>query len=248
MQNLSDSTISVVTRLGRRIGGFVNPEISIVIPAHDEEGYLGATLEALDAQTYRNFETIVVANGCSDRTAEIAAGSARVIELGVADMTVARNVGARAAAGEILVFLDADVLLPPRTLERLANELTVGWSIATFPARPSGRMLWYRPLFALRNLVFRTGIYRSTWGVLACPRDLFSRVGGFDPSRFPQEHRDLVRRLLRSGRYQVLPEKVIVSTRRFERWGPVRLTRYWLSTYLRSFAGRFPDDDYDVVR
>src|SRR2546423_1022907 len=48
--------------------------ISIIIPAHNEERYLGRTLEALHRQTYSLFEIIVIANGCDDRTAEIARG------------------------------------------------------------------------------------------------------------------------------------------------------------------------------
>jgi glycosyltransferase involved in cell wall biosynthesis len=225
------------------------PEISIVIPAHDEERYLGPTLAALGAQTCRDFETIVVANGCTDRTAEIAEPHARVIRVERPDMTVARNVGARAAHGRLLVFLDADVLLAPRALERLVEDFGADGALATFEALPSGTRLWYRVLFACRNLVFRTGIYRSTWGVLVCPRELFFRVGEFDPGRFPQEHRDLARRLLRHGRYRVFRERATVSIRRYERWGPLRFCTYWVLTYLRSFAGKFAAaDDYEAVR
>lgn len=224
------------------------PRFSIIIPAHDEERYLGATLAAIDAQGCQDFETIVVANGCSDRTAEIAEASARVIHVEQPDMTVARNVGAREAVGRWLVFLDADVLLPPRALERLAEELGDDGSLATFVARPSGSRLWYRVLFALHNFLFRTGLYRSTWGVLVCPSELFHRVGAYDPARFPQEHRDLARRLLRLGRYRVIREPVTVSIRRYEQWGPLRFCRFWVWTYLRSFFRKSAADDYEPVR
>jgi glycosyltransferase involved in cell wall biosynthesis len=227
----------------------VEPTFSIVIPAHDEEGYLGPTLAAIGAQTRQDFETIVVANGCTDRTAEIAEPHARVIRVERPDMTVARNVGARAARGRVLVFLDADVLLPPRALERLAAEFGADCALATFEARPSGTRLWYRVLFACHNLVYRLGLYRSTWGVLVCPRELFFRVGEFDPARFPQEHRDLARRLLRRGRYRVFRERITVSIRRYEQWGMVRFCGYWAWTYLRSFAGKYAAaDDYEAVR
>ena len=46
--------------------------ISVVIPARNEEEFLPATIDALKAQTYKNFEIIVVANGCNDRTADVA--------------------------------------------------------------------------------------------------------------------------------------------------------------------------------
>src|SRR5438105_13746831 len=87
--------------------------ISVVIPARDEEDFLPATIDALKAQTYRNFEIIVVANGCRDRTADVAREmGCRVFELGDRGLGAARNLGGREAAGQILVFLDADTLLP----------------------------------------------------------------------------------------------------------------------------------------
>src|SRR5215468_4866999 len=46
--------------------------ISVIIPAHNEEKYLGATLEALERQSYGWFEVVVVANGCTDATADVA--------------------------------------------------------------------------------------------------------------------------------------------------------------------------------
>src|SRR5258706_13449211 len=88
--------------------------ISVVIPAHNEEKYLGATLEALGKQDYGWFEVVVVANGCTDRTAHVARDRChRLIVLSQKSLGVARNLGARMAKGEILVFLDADTLLDP---------------------------------------------------------------------------------------------------------------------------------------
>ncbi len=83
--------------------------ISVVIPAHNEEGYLGATLAALHRQTYCNYEIIVVANGCTDRTAQIARGRChRLIVLPEKHLGLSRNLGARVSQGELLLFLDAD--------------------------------------------------------------------------------------------------------------------------------------------
>src|SRR5258706_9181264 len=82
--------------------------ISVIIPAHNEEGYLGATLAALHRQNYGRFEIIVIANGCDDRTADVARGHChRLIVLSQKSLGVARNLGARLARGELLVFLDA---------------------------------------------------------------------------------------------------------------------------------------------
>src|SRR6266404_4687267 len=91
-----------------------SPTISVIIPAHNEEDYLIPTLNALKRQNYANFEVIVVANGCSDRTAEVARGNCHLlIVLSQKNLGVARNLGARMGRGEMLIFLDADTLLEP---------------------------------------------------------------------------------------------------------------------------------------
>src|SRR3954451_10587829 len=70
--------------------------ISVIIPAHNEEGYLEQTLEALKRQNYAWFEVIVVANGCTDRTADVARDRCqRLIVLSQKCLGVARNLGAR---------------------------------------------------------------------------------------------------------------------------------------------------------
>src|SRR5690242_10567380 len=70
--------------------------ISIIIPAHNEEAYLGDTLAALQLQVYPAHEIIVVANGCTDRTADAARGLCdRLIVLPQKGLGAARNSGAR---------------------------------------------------------------------------------------------------------------------------------------------------------
>jgi len=74
--------------------------ISVIIPAHNEERYLQRTLESLQRQNYGWFEVIVVANGCTDRTREVARGRChRLILLSQKSLGVARNLGARMARG-----------------------------------------------------------------------------------------------------------------------------------------------------
>src|SRR5205809_2654067 len=74
--------------------------ISVVIPAHNEENYLDATLASLRRQNYPWFEIIVVANGCTDHTAQVARDQChRLIVLSQKSLGVARNFGARMAKG-----------------------------------------------------------------------------------------------------------------------------------------------------
>src|SRR5437764_12302145 len=103
----------------------MNPLISVIIPAHNEEHYLVDTLQALREQTYPYFEVIVVANGCQDRTAAVARDRCdRVIDLPDRGLGKARNTGGAKARGELLIFLDADTRLEPRALEVIARQFT----------------------------------------------------------------------------------------------------------------------------
>ncbi len=98
-------------------------DLSVVIPAFNEERYLGACLRALDQQTLsrRRFEVIVVDNGSTDGTLEIVEGwpGVRCLAEPCRDPYLARNRGIEAARGSIIAFTDADCAAAPDWLERI---------------------------------------------------------------------------------------------------------------------------------
>ena len=108
---------------------------SVLIPAHNEADWLPACLDALCATdpVAGPVEVIVVANGCTDDTAELARRKApafeargwalRVLELAQGSKLGALNAGEAAARGAVLVYLDADVLVSPPLLAQLAEAL-----------------------------------------------------------------------------------------------------------------------------
>src|SRR5436189_2133424 len=99
------------------------PMISVIVPAHNEGEYIARTLAALQAQNYSNFEVIAVCNGCSDNTADVARSRCDVlIDTQERGISFARNRGARAAGGELLLFLDADTILEPDGLATIARK------------------------------------------------------------------------------------------------------------------------------
>ena len=98
---------------------------SVVIPAYNEEQYLGRCLAALARQTYPadRFEVIVVDNGSTDTTAEIARryGGVRVITKPRKGVARARQAGFAAARGAVIASTDADTVVPPFWVARIAE-------------------------------------------------------------------------------------------------------------------------------
>jgi len=84
-------------------------KFSIIIPAYNEEQRIGKALESVVMQKYDNFECVVVADACSDRTAEVARRyGVKVIEADFRNDGISRNAGIDNSTGEWLLFLDAD--------------------------------------------------------------------------------------------------------------------------------------------
>jgi glycosyltransferase involved in cell wall biosynthesis len=102
-------------------------KVSVIVPAHNEEKLLPATLEfiriALNA-CEADSELIVVNNESDDRTAKIAeAAGARVIDEKVRNIARVRNSGASIATGDVLIFIDADTRVPETLFKRIAREM-----------------------------------------------------------------------------------------------------------------------------
>jgi len=111
------------------------PLVSVILPAHDEAGYIGACLAALLASEPGGYgaEVIVVANACTDDTVAVAQGFAQaatargwgfqVIDTQAPGKLNALNLGEAAATGTILAYLDADVIVSPPLMGQIADRL-----------------------------------------------------------------------------------------------------------------------------
>ena len=98
------------------------PKISVIIPAHNEEGYIEKALNSIKSQIYPNIETIVICNGCTDKTAEISGlYTSNIYEMHERGVSKARNLGIEKSSGEIITFLDADSSME-KTLAEKANK------------------------------------------------------------------------------------------------------------------------------
>jgi glycosyltransferase involved in cell wall biosynthesis len=243
IQERKDSSHRTLPTHARRL-------ISVIIPAHNEEAYLRRTLNALRRQKHVRREIIVVANGCTDRTAEIARGRCdRLVVLSQRGLGVARNLGARMARGELLVFLDADTLLDRRALSRVAEQFTGADAAGTLKGRPDSNRLAYRLIYFLKNLNHRDLTRNGSSGVILCWKKDFVRLGGFDEGLEVRENSQLIRRLKRFGKYRYIANAVAVtSMRRYDRHGIRRVTWLWVKLWFRSLFRDLHAHHYEPVR
>jgi glycosyltransferase involved in cell wall biosynthesis len=224
--------------------------LSVIIPAHNEERYLAKTLEALHRQTYPCFEIIVVANGCTDRTTDMARDRCdRLVVLSQKSLGIARNLGARMAKGDILVFLDADTLLDPDALQNIADTFTPHDAAGTVKGRPDGDLLRYKVVYGLKNAAHATAVHCGSSGVILCWKRHFMDVGGFDEDLQVRENSHLIRRLLRFGAYRYVRDAVATtSMRRYASRGFWNTTWLWVRVWVKSFFGDLHRQSYETVR
>ncbi|MBI3462441.1 MAG: glycosyltransferase [Planctomycetes bacterium] len=193
--------------------------LSFILPAHNEEFYLGRTLRQVFASARalgEPFEVIVVDDASTDRTAEVARShGASVRRVSYRNIAAVRNAGARAAGGNILVFLDADTLLPQATLRALLRALRHGAAAGGARVAFDGG-IGLVPQVLLR--VFSVFWNQTGWAAgcfLFARRDAFEAAGGFDERYFATEEVHLSRALKNHGRFVILREPVVTSLRKF---------------------------------
>jgi glycosyltransferase involved in cell wall biosynthesis len=207
--------------------------ISIVIPAHNEEALIGATLEALDharAAIDEPSEVIVVDDDSTDRTGEIAAGrGAKVVRVALRHIAAVRNAGAAVAAGEVLVFVDADTIVPAATLRAVVSALDAGAVAGGAPARLDAEA----PLWAKASWLpfqYAGPIVRLPGGAfMFMTRTAFDAAGGFDEQYFAGEEIFFARALKKLGPFRMVSPAVVTSGRKFRLLGFVRMSRIWLT-------------------
>ncbi len=192
--------------------------ISFVVPAHNEEAFLGRTLQAIHDSARvvgQPYETIVVDDASTDGTAEIAAqNQARLLKVTHRQIAATRNSGARAARGNRLFFVDADTTINPEVvlsaLRCMDNGAVGGGASIKFNDQVPlyGRLM----VWSFRWLAWLFGITGGAF--MFCTREAFAATGGFDERLFGGEDAALCYALKRQGRFVVLWQPVCTSGRR----------------------------------
>ena len=112
------------------------PKFSIVIPVYNVEKYIKRTLDSVFNQTYKDFEVIVVNDGCTDKSIEYAKEyNVKIIGEKHIGVSEARNIGEKEAKGEYLLFLDSDDYWDKELLEKINESLINKPDLVRFQVR-----------------------------------------------------------------------------------------------------------------
>ncbi len=217
--------------------------VSVVIPALNEEKYIGACLQALQCQKHAGFdvEVIVVDDGSTDGTASIARGyGARVICQMHRGVSGARQAGFEAALGDIIASMDADTVPPTDWLTRLVAELsrepeTVGVYgpfrlCGSTRIEETGSQVLSTLSFWVNNCAGKPTFSGQNFAVR---REAWAHVGGFDPDWACCEDTLLSLKLAKIGRVKFCGSIVVPTSARRIKEGYWNIFKRSLSNYFR---------------
>jgi glycosyltransferase involved in cell wall biosynthesis len=199
----------------------------VIIPVHNGEKFLPRCLDALKSG-YARYELIVVDDCSTDRSPAISQEKgARVLKTTrQSGPGAARNLGAREARGEVLFFVDADVVVSPDTVERVAADFIEHPDVAavfgSYDDQPAEKnfISQYKNLFHRFVHQQARGEAETFWaGCGAIRRDVFLAVNGFDAERYPRpaiEDIELGYRMRAKG-HRILLDKQL-QAKHLKRW------------------------------
>ncbi len=233
------------------------PSISVIIPVHNGGDSFRQCLSSISTSQNHPTEVIVVADGDADNSWQIAADwGAKVIRVeekgGPAQ---ARNLGAAAAGGDILFFVDADVAIAPDTINRVilnfAEDASLAALIGSYDDAPGATnfLSQYKNLFHHYTHQNAQEEAFTFWGACgAIRRDIFLAMGGFDESyRRPCVEDIELGYRLKAADYKIRLDKAL-QVKHLKRWEIVSLVKAevrdralpWTKLILRQ--GKIPSD------
>jgi glycosyltransferase involved in cell wall biosynthesis len=211
--------------------------LSFIVPAHNEERWIGKCLGSIQATMEKvgePYEVIVVDDASTDSTHQIARQmGVRTLQVEHRKISAVRNAGARAACGGIFFFVDADTQV---------NERAVGAALAVLRAGAAGGgcvfyfdgpvPLWGRLIHSLAVRMAR--VIRWVGGCfIFCTREAYSATGGFSENLSAGEDIAFCQALKKVGRFVVPKPTVITSARKLDVVGPWEVMKLVLTIAIR---------------
>lgn len=187
------------------------PSISVVIPAYNAEGTLPKSVESVKAQSFTDFELIIVNDGSKDGTANLLDEYALdpkvfYVNQGNLGVSAARNAGAKDAKGDWILFLDADDILLPKALEKISK--------FTFDSKLSlirGGFIREKQDSFKKTIPDGKSYISPLVGSFCIRKSVFFKIGGYDERMKFSENTELLHRLvLENVNIAYIPEALFI--------------------------------------
>ena len=212
----------------------MQPTLSIAIPAHNEEKFIGRCIESIRVSAHiaaQPVEVVVALNRCSDRTQEIAEShGARCVVEDAKCIAAVRNAAVRATSSLAVATLDADSWMSSHTISAIYKNVhdarQIGGGTAVWPERVSVGIFF--SLLTVAPYVIKLGVSAGMFWFL---RESFDAIGGFDERLVSCEDVDFALRLKSYGRSlgkrygTIRRHGITTSCRKFDKFGDWYLFR-----------------------
>lgn len=216
------------------------PIASIIVPTKNEADYLPKLLGSIVSQRIDNLEIIVVDANSTDRTLDIAKKFKCVVVSDGGNPAFSRNLGAKYARSNLLIFIDADAIIPKGYIAKSIKEFkrrkfdVAGSLQQPIPSKNKMEDLEYGFYYDIANgwMKFMEDTKKPYMQIyMMFTKEIFNKIGGFDENiEFGEDSKAAVDAVKKGARFGIINKKsfVLVSTRRFKKVGPKKLAAQYL--------------------
>lgn len=213
------------------------PLVSLVVTTRNSSATVEACLRSLRAQAWRPVELLVVDNHSSDNTSEIANRYADAFLIAGPERSRQRNLGAQAANGEYLIFIDSDMVVPPVVSTECVSALRAGAGAVVIPEVSVGEGYWARCKAFERSLYANDQTIESP---RCFTRSAFLSAGQFDEDLFAGEDWDLAARVARVGVPVIRTRTAILHDEGHLRLIDAMRAKFYYGTSIRRYIRKQP--------
>ncbi len=233
------------------------PDISILIPAYNEEKYIGACLASIKRQTFSGTYEVILGDGDSkDNTARIAKDyGCKVVRELWGTPSGGRYAAARAAKGKIYAITSADVEIPDGWLEeiksRFGKDARFTWAVGSVWPQNGNVMEDFGAIVLnfMASVLNGIGLAYVNADNLMCRADAYKKCGEFNPRMMTSEDTDLGMRLMKTGRFAYISKaRVLISMRRIRKWGYLNFAMFHTRNFLNTHIFARSAKEYAPVR
>lgn len=198
--------------------------LSIIIPTLNEEKYLPRLLESIKKQNFDNYELIVADGGSTDSTVSIALSYGAKVVDGYDHPGKGRNSGAKYSKGDMLLFLDADVILPKEFLMESLEEFEERFlNAAVCKVVPISDKILDKFMHSAANMMMKSAHYlkhpRGGGFCIFATKRAHRHIKGFDENMKMCEDHDYLLRISKLAKVRMLDTFVYISVRRLDKEG-----------------------------